>query len=130
MLDYRTNLKNSKINLIYGHMSNSDATPFKKLDKYLDYEFYKNNKIIEIIDEYNTYKYEIFSVAKVSKNEYKHLLIKFNSENELLNQYNWFKEISIYKSDINLNSNDNILILQTCTKNSNEFILVVARQVI
>lgn len=128
MLDYRANLNNSKINLIYGHMSNSDATPFKKLDKYLDYDFYKDNKLIEITDEYNTYKYEIFSVAKISKNEYRHLQVKFNNEDELLDQYNWFKEISIYKSDINLNSSDNVLILQTCTKNSDEFILVVARQ--
>lgn len=130
MLDYRTNLNNSKINLIYGHMSNSDATPFKKLDKYLDYDFYKDNKLIEITDEYNTYKYEIFSVAKISKNEYRHLQVKFNNEDELIDQYNWFKEISIYKSDINLNSSDNVLILQTCTKNSDEFILVISRKII
>ena len=55
-------------------------------------------------------------------------VIRYNNEDELLDQYNWFKEISIYKSDINLNSSDNVLILQTCTKNSDEFILVVARQ--
>ena len=130
MLDYRTNLNNSKINLIYGHMSNSDATPFKNLVKYFDYDFYKDNKTIEITDEYNVYKYEIFSVAKISKNERRHLLIKFNSEDELLNHYNWLKKISIYKSDINLNGNDNILILQTCTKNSDEFILVVAKKIV
>ena len=127
MLDYRTNLNNSKINLIYGHMSKSDATPFTKLDKYLNYDFYKNNKLIEITDENYKYKYEIFSVAKISKNEYRHLTIKFNNDNELLNQYNWFKDISMYKNDISLNSSDNILILQTCTKNSNEFILVIAK---
>ena len=128
MLDYRTNLSNSKINLIYGHMSSSDATPFKKLDRYLDYDFYKDNNILEITDIDNTYKYEIFSIAKIDKNEYRHLIVSFNNSDELLNQYNWFKEISIYKSDIDLNSNDDVLILQTCTKNSNEFILVIARK--
>lgn len=128
MLDYRTNLNSSKINLIYGHMSNSDATPFKKLDKYLDYDFYKDNKTIEITDEYDTYKYEIFSVAKISKDEYRHLIVNFNNSLELLDQYNWFKEISIYKSEIDLNDSDDVLILQTCTKNSNEFILVISRK--
>ena len=128
MLDYRTNL-DSKIKLIYGHTSNSDETPFNKLDRYFDYDFYKDNKKIQITDENNTYNYEIFSIAKIDKNEYRHLIVNFNNNDDLLNQYKWYKDISIFKSNISLNDSDNILILQTCDKNSNEFILVIARKV-
>lgn len=127
VLDYRTNINNSKINLIYGHMSSSNVTPFKKLEKYLDYEFYNNNnKEIEIITEDNTYKYEIFSIAKIPKDEYKHLKINL-SDSDYINQLNWYKEISLYKEDKKININDKILILQTCTSNSNHFILVIAK---
>lgn len=126
MLDYRTNLTTSKINIIYGHMSSSEITPFKQLEKYLDYDVYKNNKEIEIIDEERTYKYEIFSIVKIPKDEYKHLNINL-SDNDYYNQLNWYKDISIYKEDTELNINDKILILQTCTSNSNHFILVIAK---
>ena len=128
MLDYRTNLFNSKINLIYGHMSDTNVTPFRKLEKYLDYDFYNTNKDIEIIDEYNTYKYQIFSVAKIGKEEYKHLYIDLD-DTKYLEQLNYYKDISLYNEDIDLNINDKILILQTCTSNSNHFILVIAKLV-
>ncbi len=128
MLDYRTDLSNSKINLIYGHMSDSNATPFRKLEKYLDYDFYNANKDIEIIDEYNRYKYQIFSVAKIGKEEYKHLYIDLD-DTRYLEQLNYYKDISLYKEDIDLNINDKILILQTCTSHSNHFILVIAKLV-
>ena len=129
MLDYRTNLDNSKINLIYGHMSYSDYTPFKRLESYLDYNFYMSNPYFTITTDKDTYKYEIFSIAKVNKNETKYLEVNFN-EQELLKQYNYFKDISIYQKDILLTSEDNILIMQTCSSNSNEFLLIIARKVI
>ena len=125
MLDYRTNLDDSKVNIIYGHMSKSSATPFKELEKYLD----GNYKDIEIVGENNSYKYEVFSVFKVSKKEYRHLKVSFNNDNDYLNQLKWFKDMSIYHIDINIDNSDKILILQTCTRNSDEFILVIARKI-
>lgn len=125
MLDYRTNLDNSKVNIIYGHMSNSSVTPFKELEKYLE----DNYKDIEIIGENNNYQYEVFSVFKVNKKEYRHLKVSFNDDNDYLEQLNWFKNMSIYHTDINLDYSDKILILQTCTRKSDEFILVIARKV-
>ena len=127
MLDYRTNLDSSKINLIYGHMSYSDYTPFKRLESYLDYNFYMSNPYFTITTDNNTYKYEIFSIAKVNKNESKYLKVDFSNENELLEQYNYLKDISIYKKDILLTSEDNILIMQTCSSNSNEFLLIIGK---
>lgn len=130
MLDYRTDLDTSNINIIYGHMSSSNVTPFKKLEKYLDYDFYKNNPNIFITTDNKTYKYEIFSVANVEKTTYKHLYVSFNDEQEYLDQLNWFKDISKFDSDIILNSSDQILILQTCSStNSNEFLLIISRKV-
>lgn len=125
MLDYRTNFDNSKINIIYGHMSNSNVTPFTELEKYFEH----NYKDIEIIGEDNNYHYEVFSVFKVKKQENRHLKVYFNDDDEYLEQLNWFKKMSIYQTDISLNYNDKILILQTCTKNSDEFILVIAKKI-
>ena len=126
MLDYRTDLSNDSINIIYGNTSNSYVTPFNKLLKYLDYDFYKDNKIIEIMDEYSIYKYEIFSVAKVNKNNYKHLYVNLDNY-EHLEQLKCFKNISIYKENIILNNNDKVLILETYLNNSKQYILVIAK---
>lgn len=125
MLDYRTNFDNSKINIIYGHMSNSRATPFTELEKY----FSHNYQDIEIIGENSNYHYEVFSVFKVKKQETRHLKVYFNDDREYLEHLNWFKKLSIYQTNISLNYSDKILILQTCTKNSDEFILVVAKKI-
>ena len=119
MLDYRTDI-NDKINIIYGHSSDNNFTPFSKLFNYLNYDFYKDNKYLEVIGD-STYNYKIFSVSLVDKNEYRHLII---NSNNYLEQLNWFKDISIYKEDISFNSSDKILILQTCYKD--KFLLVVA----
>lgn len=130
MLDYRTNLDTSKINIIYGHMSNSDVTPFKRLEEYLNEDFYVNNPYIEITTDDNTYRYEIFSVANINKTSNKHLLVEFSNKKQYLDHYNWFKNISKFNSDIVLSENDQILILQTCSStNSNEFLLIVSRKV-
>ena len=69
-----TNLDNSKVNIIYGHMSNSSATPFTQLEKY----FSHNYQDIEIIGENSNYHYEVFSVFKVKKQETRHLKVYFN----------------------------------------------------
>ena len=71
----------------------------------------------------------MFSVFKVNKKEYRHLKVSFNDENDYLEQLKWFKDMSIYYTDTNLDNSDKILILQTCTKNSDEFILVIARKI-
>ena len=130
MLDYRTNLDNDKINIIYGHSSESEITPFKRLEKYLNYDFYNNNRYINIITDTNEYKYEIFSVVNINKNNNRYLNIEFNNEQEYLDYINWLKNLSIYDSNIVLSSTNQILILQTCSsQKKDEFLLIISRKV-
>ena len=130
MLDYRTNLDNDKINIIYGHASESEITPFKRLEKYLNYDFYNNNRYINIITDTNEYKYEIFSVVNINKNNNRYLNIEFNNEQEYLDYINWLKNLSIYDSNIVLSSTNQILILQTCSsQKKDEFLLIISRKV-
>lgn len=130
MLDYRTNLDKDKINIIYGHSSDYDTTPFTKLERYLEYDFYKTNPYLEIITDNNTYKYEIFSIINIKKNNSKYLNINFNSEQEYLDYLNWLKRLSIFDSNIVLSSANQILIMQTCSSNKNdEFLLLISRKV-
>ena len=130
MLDYRTDLDNSKINIIYGHMSSSDITPFKKLEKYMNYDFYYNNPYINIITDKNEYIYQIFSVVSIKKNNSRYLNTSFKSEQKYLDHINWLKSLSMYNSDIILSSTNQILILQTCSsQKKDEFLLVISRKV-
>ena len=125
MLDYRTNLDTSKINIIYGHMSSSIVTPFKRLEEYLNYNFYDQNRYIEVVTDKSVYKYEIFSVVNISKNNNKYLTTNFINEQQYLDHINWLKEISKYDSDVILSSADQTLILQTCSStNKDEFLLI------
>ena len=130
MLDYRTNLDTSKINIIYGHMSSSIVTPFKRLEEYLNYNFYDQNRYIEVVTDKSVYKYEIFSVVNISKNNNKYLTTNFINEQQYLDHINWLKEISKYDSDVILSSADQTLILQTCSStNKDEFLLIISRKV-
>ena len=55
--DYRNNLDSKKL-LIYGHNSRTLQTDFKKLTKFLDEEFAKNNPYIYLTTEKQTCFYE------------------------------------------------------------------------
>lgn len=120
-LDYRTNLNSYQIN-IYGHNSNIYDVPFNELKKYLDKDYYEKHKYIRIFDGYNTYKYLIFSVNIRDDNE--HLkIIKSEKHLEKLKQ-------SMYKTNVDVNINDKLLIIQTCYLDKNDsYIIICAKKI-
>jgi len=121
-LDYRNNI-NDNILIIYGHNSSLDITSFSILKEYLNEVYYDNNKYIKIrfIDRINTYIiYSIF----IEDNNYSYLNINGNQEH-----YIYLKNKSIYESDIDLNDNDKILILQTCYGKRGSYLVIVSKLV-
>lgn len=107
-VDYRVNLNSKQIN-IYGHNSNVYDVMFKELENYKDREYYLNHKYIILWDGDNKNKYEIFSVQIVT-NDYEHIDV---------NPTNWTNHInklkkSIYETNVNVNEQDYILVIQTC----------------
>lgn len=132
--DYRVNLDNSRKILLYGHNSSYIDTPFGNLENYYNYDYYNLHKYIYITTLKDVYKYEIFSIY-VETSDFTYMNINFSSDE------NWYSHLlklqnkSIYNIDVNLNKNDDILIMQTCSNNNNykdydkKYLLIISRKI-
>ena len=133
-LDYRVDIDSSKKLLIYGHNSSNIDMPFKILEEFYDKNYYDNHKYIEITTSKVKKKYEIFSVY-VETNDFSYMDITFNSDDEYLKHIEKLKSKSMYDTGLNLNSDDEILILQTCSEHpeyrnyQKKYLLIILRRV-
>lgn len=134
-LDYRVDINKSSKLLIYGHSSKYEELEFNFLQNYYsDASYYNKNKYIELITYEGKKRYEVFSVY-VEVSDFSYMKTNFYGKSEYLTHINSFKEKSIYSSDVSLDSDDEILILQTCSTHSDydnyekKYLLVVARRV-
>ena len=123
-LDYRVDIDNSKKIIIYGHNSESYNLPFKVLEHYYDKEY--GNGV-------NTYL--IYSVyVEVSDWTYYNKMT-FENDNDYYKHLLTLKSKSMYETGVNISSNDDILIIQTCSilekysNYENKFLLIIAKKV-
>ena len=125
-IDFRTNF-NTQETIIYAHSSKAGNGPFQMLQNYHNNPgFYNNNKYITVNYNGVTYNYLIFSVYVSTANSeedeglaYFHNISYSNYEWDIaLNKY---KSRSEYNTGVNVNSNDKILILQTCSMDNNYY---------
>ena len=134
-LDYRNDINNSDKLIIYGHNSNYYNLPFKVLENYYNKNYYDENKYLYLQTNLNKYKYEIFSVyVEVSDWDY-YNKIKFNTKDEYYNHILKLKNKSMYDTNVSVNEDDKILIIQTCSTKKeysnyeNKFLLIIAKRV-
>ncbi|MGL5353555.1 MAG: class B sortase [Clostridium sp.] len=112
-VDYRNDIKNDNNLILYGH-NMRNKTMFNNLGKFKDKNFfYENNKII-ITDEEGEKIYEVFSVYIIDYRE------DFGDPNYLLKDkyIKYIEEIkskSMYQSNANVNADDNVITLVTCS---------------
>lgn len=129
-LDYRVSLSD-RIILIYGHNSTFMKTPFKELEKYENKDFFKKYSDINIYTNDIKVTYRIFSVY-VEDEDYSYMNINYEDD-EYLEHINYLKDNSWYNSDVSLNGNDRIVILQTCSFNKkygkNKYLLVIGKEI-
>ena len=126
-LDYRNDIDNDKKINIYGHNNGKIGLSFNYITQYKDKEFYDNHKNIIISSNIQDYHYEIFSI-QIIDNNYIHMKLHFNNDEEWHNYLNDILEKSLYKENININNINKVLTLQTCTnRKDGEFLLVNAR---
>ena len=111
-LDFRNDYLNDKNTIIYAH-NMKNGSMFGELDKFKDENFYnENNQItIEVNGEINTY--EVFS-AYVEEDTVDYLKVEF-SEDEYEDYINNAIEKSMHQSDIEVNVEDKIITLSTCS---------------
>ena len=131
-LDYRVKINNGKKNLIYSHNSSTFDVPFKELEKYYNEEFYQSNKYIYLEDEETKVKYQIFSVY-VETSNWDYMKLNF-TEKDWLEHLNKLKSLSWYETGVNVDKDDEILILQTCSHHKkyknykNKYLLIIAKK--
>jgi len=124
-LDYRNSKdKLDKNNIIYGH-SMKNGTMFGTLKKALSSTWRKesNNMIINYDTEYGSFKFKIFSVYKVDYTT-DYLQVDFNGEKEFIDFVNMLKNRSVFKSNEEIEYDDVILTLSTCTGSNNQRLVV------
>ena len=125
-IDFRTDF-NTRKTIIYAHSSTSGNGPFQVLQNYhYNKGFYNNNRYITINYNGSTYTYLIFSVyVSVADSEESEGLEYFQnmdySDEEWEAALNRYKSHSEYDTGVSVNSNDKILILQTCSMDSNYY---------
>lgn len=132
-MDYRVNRDSKQIN-IYGHNHSNKKynPPFRVLENYLNEDYFNSHKNIELKIDNEVLKYEIFSIViadKVGTEE--HMKLKYKKNSDWLKHFNRLKNRSIYKSNVTLNEEDKIIVLQTCIygKYAGKLLVVVGRKV-
>ena len=113
-LDYRNNLETDKKLLIYSHSDPEGTLPFVKLTNYNNEEFFNNNKYIYLIDSKRIRKYEVFA-SYIETEDFDYVNLKSFSGLTYGEHLNKLKNKSYVKSDIELDDNSKVLILQTCS---------------
>ncbi len=133
-LDYRMKINEGRKNIIYGHNSSTLEVPFKELENYYDKAYFEKNRYIYVRSADVINKYEVFSLF-VETSDWTYTKVNFESDEEWLNHINMLKDRSWYDTGVEVNENDRILILQTCshhkdyTKYKNKYFLVISKLV-
>lgn len=112
-LDYRVNVNTSKKLIIYGHNSSQYQMPFDILENYYDENYLKEHKYVTIKTSSRTRRYELFSIY-IEPEDFSYMKVNFTNE-EYEKHLNDLKNKSMYFIDTNLNKDNSILILQTCS---------------
>lgn len=128
-MDYRVNKDSKQIN-IYGHNSTKYKPPFNALEGYLKKDYFNEHRNISLKIDNEIKKYEIFSIVLANKKSTEeHMNLNYKKDSDWLSHFNRLKKRSIYKTNIELNENDKILVLQTCLfgKYKGKLMVVVAK---
>ena len=122
-LDYRNNINNLDNNtIIYGH-NRLTGTMFGTLKNLLNKSYQEStNHYIYLTTENNSYVFEVFSTYIISNESY-YLKTNFKNDTEYLEFLNTLKFRSTYNFNIELNSNDKIITLSTCSGSNDRMVV-------
>lgn len=110
-IDYRNKLTDKQIN-IYGHNSRLYDLPFKKLEQFLDKDFFGNNEYLLLQHENGRRIYHIAAIKKVTT-DYEHMKLNSDNHQEHISK---ILEDSIQTRNLPYNEDTNIIVLQTCVR--------------
>lgn len=124
----------SKNVVIYGHSSKWNNIIFTPLMSYVNQSYYKEYPTFQFITKTETRIYQIFAVLNVDLNNLDNSLEFTQSNWDSNNAFNAFISDSInrelYKTGVNVDSEDKIMTLVTCaTRDNNKRIIVIAKKI-
>lgn len=102
-----------KNTVIYGHNMN-DGSMFASLANYRKQEFYESFPVMELYTPYGDYIVELFA-GYVASGDEPFLRFNFNDETDFLKYIVWLKSRSTFKSSVDVQPEDRIVTLATCT---------------
>lgn len=128
-LDARATLTSRK-KIIFGHSSTSLEIPFRALERYHDFSYWKTHSQIEWLTRKKKETYQIFSIFLANEDS-SYMKMLFPTEEEWYHHLLWLKERSFYDTGISVAPKDVVLLLQTCDHSSDSFssyLLIAAKR--
>lgn len=90
---------------------------FEQLMAFVYYDFAKDNEYIQLTIDDEDYVYKIFTVGFINKGVTSFFPTKSNAdEDDISKLIELLKDNSLYKYDVDVNANDKIISLSTCTR--------------
>lgn len=133
--DYRnTDLANDKQINIYGHNTRNEKyfsqLPFINLEAYTDRNIFNNYKDIYLSIDEKKVHYEVIAVKIVNDSNNEHMKVIFRSDEDFLNHVGRLLRDSLYKdSNLEITSNDRLIVLQVCHYNPPDtYLLVIGKE--
>lgn len=122
-MDYRNSNKELDKNvIIYGH-NMKDQSMFATLRHFLDEEFFNENKTITLEFSDNEYEWEVFSAYVTRETDW--MEVDFNEPSNFLDFAGNMSNKSYNSSSSDINENDQIITLATCTSHVDDERVVV-----
>ncbi|HSH51817.1 MAG TPA: class B sortase [Bacteroidales bacterium] len=122
-MDYRnSNNELDKNVIIYGH-NMKDQSMFATLRHFLDEEFFNENKTITLEFSDNEYEWEVFSAYVTRETDW--MEVDFNEPSNFLDFAGNMSNKSYNSSSSDINENDQIITLATCTSHVDDERVVV-----
>jgi len=106
------NIKNVSKNPL---ITNKNHTRFEQLLSFIYYDFAKENKYIQYTVNGKNYLYKIFAISIVEDKELDYDSATYDDK-ELKHYIEWSKENSFFDFNTDVNENDYIITLATCTR--------------
>ena len=123
-MNYLNNGFNDENTILFGHHMRN-KTMFAQLEKYKEKEFFQNDNDIKIeVENDKVLTYKVFSVYVTDAND-NYIKTNFDNKSEYKEFLDKIKNKSIYKSDINVDENDKLITLSTCSYEFNDARMVV-----
>ena len=129
-MDYLNKFDGSDKNIIiYGH-NTLDGSFFGTLRNVVKEDWYTNkeNHIITLISENETFYYQVFSTYSIDVEDY-YITTDFKNNNEFDVFVNTLRKRSVFDYEVPVDGNDVILTLSTCTGNGTRRMVLHAKKI-